>query len=81
MERVRPECVLLDIGMPRMNGYEAARQIRSQTWGRDIVLIAQTGWGRHEDRERTKAAGFDVHLTKPLDHAALLQILAALPVR
>jgi len=62
-----------------MNGYEAARVIRSKPWGQGVMLIAQTGWGQDEDRRRTKAAGFDMHLTKPLDPVALLQILATLP--
>ena len=64
--RVRPDAMLLDIGMPGLDGYETARRIRSEPWGRKILLIAQTGWGRTEDRRRSSAAGFDVHLVKPI---------------
>ena len=74
-----PDIVFLDIGMPNMNGYEAARMIREQPWGKHILLIALTGWGKEEDRRRCKAAGFDVHLTKPMNYEALLQLLAASP--
>lgn len=74
-ERFRPEVVLLDIGMPKLNGYEACRRIRAQPWGQDIVLIAQTGWGQEEDRIRTKAAGFDAHLTKPIDPETLYSLI------
>jgi signal transduction histidine kinase len=74
-ERFLPELVLLDIGMPRLNGYDAARRIRAAPWGRNMVLVAQTGWGQEEDRRRTRDAGFDGHLTKPVDHAKLAQLL------
>ena len=63
----RPELVLLDIGLPKLNGYDVARQIRQQPCGRDVVLIAQTGWGQDEDRLRSREAGFDFHVVKPLD--------------
>jgi PAS domain S-box-containing protein len=75
-ERVRPDVVLLDLGMPRLNGYDACRRIREQPWGKDVVLIALTGWGQEEDRRRTAEAGFDGHLVKPVDHAALAELLA-----
>ena len=78
-ERVRPDLVLLDLGMPRLNGYDAARAIRSQPWGKAMALVAQTGWGQEEDRNRTAAAGFDLHLTKPIDLAALMGLIASLP--
>ena len=65
-ERLLPALVLLDIGMPRMNGYEVARQIRTQPWGRGMFLIALTGWGNSEDRQRATEAGFDAHLVKPV---------------
>lgn len=71
-----PEAVLMDIGMPSLNGYDAARRIREQPWGRDVVLIALTGWGQEEDRRLSLEAGFDVHLTKPVDHRALTKLLA-----
>jgi PAS domain S-box-containing protein len=73
----RPEVALLDIGMPRLNGYEACRRIREQPGGRQIVLVAVTGWGQEEDRRRASEAGFDRHLTKPVDPADLERVLAA----
>jgi PAS domain S-box-containing protein len=75
----RPHIALLDIGMPRMNGYDLARHIRQEPWGKEIVLIAVTGWGQEQDRQRTVAAGFDQHLVKPVDPNALAGLLAALP--
>src|SRR5690606_17534168 len=75
-EAFRPEVVLLDIGMPKLNGYEACRRIRESDWGRDMVLIAQTGWGQEEDKRRTLEAGFDQHLVKPVDPVALMKIVA-----
>jgi CheY-like chemotaxis protein len=75
-ESMRPEVVLLDIGLPRLNGYEVARQIRSQDWGREIVLVALTGWGQEDDRRRSEGAGFNHHLVKPVDLDALEKILA-----
>ena len=71
-EEFRPDVALLDIGMPGMNGYDLARRIREQSWGKEMVLIAVTGWGQAEDRERTIAAGFDEHLVKPVDPTVLL---------
>jgi CheY-like chemotaxis protein len=79
--RFRPEVVLLDIGLPKLNGYDACRQIRAQPWGRDIVILALTGWGQVEDRRKSKKAGFDEHMVKPVDHGALMQLLASLPAR
>jgi CheY-like chemotaxis protein len=76
----RPEIVVLDLGMPKMSGYEAARAIRGQEWGKGIYLIALTGWGQESDRRRTQAAGFDAHLTKPLNYEALTKILQQTPV-
>jgi len=75
-ERFRPDVILLDIGLPGMNGYEVARRIRRETWGRTVMLIAVTGWGQAEDRQRSKDAGFDAHLVKPVDHATLVNLLA-----
>jgi signal transduction histidine kinase/ActR/RegA family two-component response regulator len=74
----RPDIALLDIGMPMLNGYEIARRIRDQPWGRDVLLIAVTGWGGPEHRQQTAAAGFDHHLIKPVDPTALTQLLASL---
>jgi len=76
----RPDVVLLDIGLPQLNGYEVARRIRGQEWGKEMVLIALTGWGQREDRQRSKEAGFDHHLTKPVDPDALRALLAGLSV-
>lgn len=72
----RPDVVLLDIGLPKLNGYETCRLIRQQPWSSGVVLIAITGWGQVKDRERTRNAGFDHHLVKPVDSQALLAILA-----
>jgi signal transduction histidine kinase len=74
-ERFRPEVVFLDIGMPKLNGYDVCRKIRKQSWGRDIRVIAQTGWGQAHDRRRSEEAGFDGHLVKPLDLSALETLL------
>ncbi len=75
---VRPDVVLLDLGMPRVNGYDACRQIRAESWSQGMLLIAQTGWGQDEDRRRTEEAGFDGHLVKPIDPDALLALVASL---
>jgi CheY-like chemotaxis protein len=77
----RPDVVLLDIGMPRLNGYDAARRIRELPGGRGVVLIALTGWGQEDDRRRSRDAGFDHHLTKPVDPQDLGKLLASLPAR
>jgi PAS domain S-box-containing protein len=74
----RPAVVLLDVAMPRLNGYDAARRIREQPWGKKIVLIAVTGWGQARDRQQSREAGFDAHLTKPVDYPALVRMLAEL---
>ena len=74
----KPEVVLLDIGLPKMNGFEAARKIRAEPWGKKMVLVALTGWGQEEDRQKSREAGFDGHLVKPVDHAALTKLLADL---
>lgn len=71
-----PDVVLMDIGMPKMNGYEAARHIRQQPWSEKMVLVALTGWGQDEDKQRTKEAGFDHHLVKPAEPADLQRLLA-----
>ncbi len=75
-----PDLVMLDIGMPRLNGYDAARRIREQPWGKDVVLVALTGWGQDEDRRKSQEAGFDTHLVKPIELAALEKLLAGRPV-
>jgi PAS domain S-box-containing protein len=77
----RPTVVLLDIGMPDMDGHEVARRIREQTEFHDVTLIALTGWGQEEDRRRTKTAGFDYHLIKPADVSSLETLLVSLEGR
>ncbi len=74
----RPNAILMDLGMPGMDGYEAARRIRREPWGRDLVLVALTGWGQDDDKRRTRDAGFDHHLVKPAERAELRRILAQL---
>jgi CheY-like chemotaxis protein len=76
----QPRVVLLDLGMPRLNGYDAARAIRAEPWGSDLVLIALTGWGQEEDKRRTAEAGFNAHLIKPVDHVAFEELLTSLDV-
>ena len=71
-----PRVALIDIGLPGMNGYDLARQIRATPQLKDTVLIAQTGWGREEDRHQSRQAGFDYHFTKPLDHELLSKVLS-----
>jgi CheY-like chemotaxis protein len=80
-ERNLPEVALLDIGMPQLDGYEVARRIRAQPWGRRITLVALTGWGQDSDRRRSGEAGFDSHLVKPLDLDKLTELLGRLPVK
>ncbi|HEU5296767.1 MAG TPA: PAS domain S-box protein, partial [Burkholderiaceae bacterium] len=75
----RPDLVLLDIGMPKLNGYDAARKIREQPWGKGMVLVAMTGWGQHEAREKSSRAGFDAHLVKPVKPDMIEELLANLP--
>lgn len=77
-EEFRPDVVLLDIGMPRLNGYEACRRLREKPWGKDVFVIALTGWGQDEDRRQSEDAGFDHHLVKPVEPQALLDLLASL---
>ena len=74
----RPEVMLLDIGLPKLNGYEACCRIREQPWGKKVVLIAVTGWGQEEDRRLSHEAGFNHHLVKPVDPQELMKLLAGL---
>jgi signal transduction histidine kinase len=78
-ERNLPDVALIDIGMPLLDGYEVARRIRAQRWGKRVTLLALTGWGQEADRRRSSEAGFDLHLVKPLDVAKLSELLANLP--
>jgi len=75
-ESYRPEVILMDLGMPIMNGFEAATEIRSKPHGKDVVLVALTGWGQSQDRKKSEEAGFDHHLVKPVTLADLERVLS-----
>lgn len=76
-DEYRPDIAILDIGLPKLNGYDLARQIREKAWAKDTVLVALTGWGQQEHRRRSAESGFDHHLTKPVALDVLQEILAA----
>ena len=78
-EQFRPQVVLMDIGMPKLNGYEATRRIREQPWGQDVAVIALTGWGQEDDRAKSREAGCAGHLVKPVSLPDLEKLLAGLP--
>jgi len=78
-ESLQPEVILLDIGMPGLNGYDTCRLIRQQRWGQSMVLIALTGFGQEEDKRLSQEAGFNAHLVKPVDLGALIELVATLP--
>jgi len=67
--------------MPKMNGYEVCRNLRSKTWGASAYLVALTGWGQNDDRARTEEAGFNAHLVKPADPETLIRLVASVPKR
>ena len=75
--RERPSVFVLDVGMPDMTGYEVARRIRQQAWGRGVLLLAVTGWGQDGDKEKAEAAGFDFHFTKPVNPDEVEERIAA----
>ena len=77
-EQFRPHVILMDIGMPRLNGYEATRRIREQPWGQGIAVIALTGWGQEGDRAKSREAGCDGHLVKPIHLPDLEKLLGEL---
>jgi signal transduction histidine kinase/ActR/RegA family two-component response regulator len=77
-ERFRPEVIFLDIGMPRLDGYGACRRIRAKSWGKEMVIVALTGWAQEEDRRKTREAGFDAHLVKPVSGAHMVELLSGL---
>ena len=79
--KFRPQVVLLDIGLPQLNGYEVALRLRQQPWGRQVVIIAVTGWGQQADRDRSAAAGIDHHLIKPVEPEALRSLLSTIANR
>jgi CheY-like chemotaxis protein len=74
----KPDLVLMDIGLPKLNGYEACRRIREQPWGKNMVVVALTGWGQEEDRQKSREVGFNTHMVKPVELAALMILLAEL---
>jgi CheY-like chemotaxis protein len=78
-ERLRPEVMLLDIGLPKLNGYEVCKADPGAILGEGLLLVAVTGWGQDEDRHRSKEAGFNAHIVKPVDTEALRTLLKALP--
>ena len=77
IEAHRPEVVLLDIGLPKLDGHEVCRRVREQSWGQNITIIALTGWGQEADRRKSQEAGFNGHLVKPVDYDELLELLSA----
>jgi CheY-like chemotaxis protein len=77
----RPGVILLDIGLPKLNGFEACRRIRQQPWGQPVVLIAVTGWGQEQDRRLSHDAGFNYHLVKPVDPQELMKLLAEIKMK
>jgi CheY-like chemotaxis protein len=77
----RPDMILLDIGMPKLNGYDACQRIREQPWGKGIFIVAVTGWGQDEDKRRSQQAGFNRHLVKPVGPAELEKLLVELEAR
>lgn len=78
-ESFKADVVLLDIGLPELNGYQVARQIRQQAWGRDILLVAVTGWGQDDDRRLARDAGFDAHLVKPVGYRMITRLFRGAP--
>ena len=76
----QPDLILLDIGLPKLNGYDAARRIREQRQDNRVVIVAMTGWGQEEDKRKSKEAGFDQHLVKPVDPDLLEELLASAPI-
>jgi CheY-like chemotaxis protein len=74
----RPDVVLPDIGLPKLNGHDACRRIRSEPWGKDIVFIALTGWSQEENKRQSKEAGFNFYMVKPVDPHALGKLLVGL---
>ena len=75
MRDFRPDIAFLDIGMPRLSGYEVAELVRAEPWGREMKLIAVTGWGQPDDKARARSAGFDQHLVKPIDPTDVERLL------
>jgi CheY-like chemotaxis protein/anti-sigma regulatory factor (Ser/Thr protein kinase) len=78
VETFHPDVAFLDLGMPKLDGYSAARRIREEPWGRNVLLVAVTGWGQDDDKKRSRQAGFDAHLVKPVDLAEIESLLKGL---
>jgi CheY-like chemotaxis protein len=78
-EEIRPDVILLDIGLPKIDGYETCRRIRERDWGRRLMVYALTGLDHEDDLDKSKETGFDLHLTKPVAPEVLLTVLAASP--
>jgi len=74
-DQCRPDVIVLDVGMPKLDGYETAKRIRQQPWGGGVLLIAVTGWGNEKDKRKSAESGFNVHLVKPVDALSILNIL------
>ena len=77
-ESFLPEIIFMDVGMPRLNGYDATRRIRAQSWGKQMTIVTLTGWGQEADRARSRAAGCDAHLVKPVSLDDLEALLLSL---
>lgn len=75
-EAFRPDLIVLDIGLPKMNGYDACCRVRERPGAKDMLIVAATGWRQDEDRRRSKEAGFDYHLVKPVDAAKINRLRA-----
>ncbi len=78
MEQLQPDMILFDLGMSNMNGFETAARLRALPWGQHGFIVALTGYGQPEDRQRTRAAGFDGHLVKPFNMSGLIALLTQL---
>ena len=78
-EQFRPDVILLDIGLPKLNGFEVCRRIRAESWGRNMIILAVSGWGQDDDRRKSHEAGFDHHMVKPVDYNTLLKLMAEAP--
>lgn len=74
-ERFRPKLAVIDLGMPHLNGFDCARELRRRAWCDDVLLVALTGWGQDQDRMRSREAGFDHHLVKPVEPDVISQLL------
>jgi CheY-like chemotaxis protein len=76
--QLRPDVMLLDIGLPKMDGFEVCRRVRQEPWGQKVAIVALTGFGQDRDRAESESAGFDRHMVKPIDYEALLRTLETL---